>query len=395
MSSDPRPEDPVLCKLEEIKERYAVLTEDPKARAWFDDRYKGKKKANYRAVDFLMEEIVDTGICSGCTACVVICPWDVFDYQENHPEDTRTDRCTDCGLCVQVCPEMPMVANLRQEVFGEARGKVDDFGFYQEIFLSRTKIPRLRARAQDGGTATTLLYYALEKGLIRGAVVGDVSKETPSMPTHKLATSKEELLSSSGSRYVYSPNMLAIEEAFSKNISPIAVVGVPCQVDALRYIQYGDVYGAISKWYRDNVALSIGLFCSEAFVYEGIVELANRLGIGVEDIEYFNIKGRVIIKTKEDKEFEFSLKEFRQYARPACEYCKDYSAELADVGLGGIGLSGWTMTVTRTEKGQRIIEGAVRDGYLETRPIGDAPDALELLKRLCSKKKMRPFTMLR
>src|SRR3989304_7532340 len=107
--------------------------------------------------------------------------------------------------------------------------------------------------------------------------------------------------------------MLTIEEAVSKNISPIAVVGVPCQVDALRDIQYGDVYGAISKWYRDSVALSIGLFCSEAFVYEGIIELANRLHIGVEDIKYFNIKGKVMIKTKEDKEFEFSLKEFRRY----------------------------------------------------------------------------------
>ncbi|MBI2126078.1 MAG: Coenzyme F420 hydrogenase/dehydrogenase, beta subunit C-terminal domain [Thaumarchaeota archaeon] len=142
-------------------------------------------------------------------------------------------------------------------------------------------------------------------------------------------------------------------------------------------------------------ALSIGLFCSEAFVYEGIVELANRLDIGVEDIKYFNIKGKVMIKTKEDKEFEFSLKEFRKYARPACEYCKDYSAELADIGLGGIGLSGWTMTVTRTEEGQRMVDNAVRDGYLETRSIGDAPDALELLKKLCNKKKMRPFTMLR
>ena len=74
MSSDPQAENSLLKKLEQIRERYAVLTEDPKARAWFDDRYKGKKQANYRAVDFLMEEIVHTGICSGCTACVVIYP---------------------------------------------------------------------------------------------------------------------------------------------------------------------------------------------------------------------------------------------------------------------------------------------------------------------------------
>ena len=129
---------------------------------------------------------------------------------------------------------MPMVANLREKVFGDTIGKVDDVGFYQEIFLSRSKMPEVRAKAQDGGTATTLLLYGMDKGLIKGAVVGDVSKETPGMPVHKLATSREQVLSSSGSRYVYSPNMLAIEEAFSENIGPIAVVGVPCQVDGLR-----------------------------------------------------------------------------------------------------------------------------------------------------------------
>ena len=383
----------LLKKLEQIRHNYAVLTEDPKARAWFDDRYEGKRQTNYRAVDFLMEEIVHTGICSGCTACVVICPWDVFTYSENHPEDTRTDRCTDCGLCVQVCPEMPITADLREKVFGNLKGKTDDFGFYLDIFLSRSKVPEVRVRAQDGGTATALLLYGLEKGLIKGAVVGDVSRETPGMPTHKLATTKEALLSSSGSRYVYSPNMLAIEEAFSKDISPIAVVGVPCQVDGLRYIQHGGVYGPISKWYRNNVALTIGLFCSEAFVYEGVVDLAQQLGIGIDDIKYFNIKGKVIIKT-EDKEYEFPLKDFRKYARPACEFCKDYSAELADIGLGGIGLSGWTMTVTRTAAGQKFIDAAIKDGYLETRSLADAQDSLELLKKLCRKKKQR-FTILK
>jgi coenzyme F420 hydrogenase subunit beta len=182
--------------------------------------------------------------------------------------------------------------------------------------------------------------------------------------------------------------MLAIEEAFSKNRAPIAVVGVPCQVDGLRSIQHGGVYGPIAKWYRNNVALTIGLFCSEAFVYEGIVDLAKQLGISVDDIKYFNIKGKVIIKT-EKQEYEFPLKDFRKYARPACEFCKDYSAELADIGLGGIGLSGWTMTITRTAAGQKFIDDAIKDGYLETRSLADAQDSLELLKRLCRKKRQK------
>ena len=324
----------LLKKVEQIWEKYSVLTEDPKARAWFDDSYKGKRQTNYRAVDFLMEEIVHTGICSSCTACVVICPWDVFTYSENHPETTRTDRCTDCGLCVQVFPEMPLPADPRENVFGSSKAKTDDFGFYLDIFLSRSKIPEVRARAQDGGTATALLLYGMEKGLIKGVVVGDVSKENPGMPTHKLATTKDALLSSSGSRYVCSPNMLAIEEAFSKDISPTAAVGVPCQVDGLRYIQHGGVYRPISERYRNNVALTIGLFCSEAIVYEGIADLAKQLGIEIDD-NVLQHKGQSHHKNKGQRVRVSSKKDFRKYVRPDCEFCKDYSAELADVGLGG------------------------------------------------------------
>ncbi len=87
-----------------------------------------------------------------------------------------------------------------------------------------------------------------------------------------------------------------------------------------------------------------------------------------------------------------SLKHYREWARPACLYCLDYSAEHADLGMGGIGLDGWTYTLVRTETGHRFLQAAIDDGWIETMPLSEGPAGEFLLKKLSAgKKKNRPL----
>ena len=55
-----------------------------------------------RSCDFIVQNIVGGGICTGCAACVTICPYDVFDYVTDgvrtFPQATRDINCTDCKL---------------------------------------------------------------------------------------------------------------------------------------------------------------------------------------------------------------------------------------------------------------------------------------------------------
>jgi coenzyme F420 hydrogenase subunit beta len=143
----------------------------------------------------------------------------------------------------------------------------------------------------------------------------------------------------------------------------------------------------MSTWYRNNIALTIGLFCSEAFTHESIAKLGQMIETPPERIANINIKGKVVVRLDDGTVVNTSLKQYREWARPACLYCLDYSGEHADIGAGGIGIDGWTYTLIRTEAGHRALQAAIDAGLVETRPLEDDPRGEFLLNKLSSDKK--------
>jgi coenzyme F420 hydrogenase subunit beta len=379
-----------------VQERYhTFLDEGVNPHEWAYAWRSELNKGGFRAVDFLMREIVDTGKCVGCAACVTICPTDVFDYKDENPVDTRNDACVFCELCADVCPvlrptdkDLLTLLDFKQPILDEG------FGPYCYAVLARAKDPEFLRRGQDGGVTSALLVHALKKGSINGAVLGDVLPDNPQVGIHKLATTAEEILACSGSRYTYSPNTVALTEAMKRDVRPIAVVGVPCQVDGVRQQQYSSIRLEVAKWYQKNINLVIGLFCSEAFTHEHINLMAEHLNVKPIDITNVNVKGKVIITLSDGREEIMPLKDFHPYARPACLYCLDYSADNADIGVGGIGLSGWTFVAVRTEAGHKAFQAALDDGCFEVMPVETVPRSKSLLIKLSEIKRNKPLPAL-
>jgi coenzyme F420 hydrogenase subunit beta len=372
-----------------VAERYhRLLAEAPDSNEWAYAWRSEINRGGFRAVDFLMDEIVDTGKCIGCASCVTICPVDVFDYVDERPTDTRTDACVRCVLCAEVCPVLrPQDKDLTSVVEYREPRTDEGYGPYSYAFYARATRPDIRERAQDGGVVSALLVHALETGAINGAILGDVLPDNRLVGRHKLALTEEDILSCAASRYTYSPNTLAFREAMRRDVKPVAVVGVPCQVEGVRLEQNSGIRSAMSSWYRANVALTIGLFCSESFTHESIQKLARMIDVAPERIEHVNIKGKVVVRLDDGTVVNASLKQYREFARPACLYCRDYSAEHADIGMGGIGLEGWTYTLVRTETGHRFLQAAVDAGRIETRPLADEPRGEILINQLSAEKK--------
>lgn len=352
-------------------------------------------RGGFKAVDFLMNEVVDTGKCVGCAACVTICPTDVFDYESEQPLDARKDACVYCELCVDVCPVLRPPDRDLLRLLGYRKPVLDEgFGPYNYAVIARATNREYLKRGQDGGVTTAMLIHALQNGTIKGAVLGDVLPDNPQIGIHKLATTPEEILECSGSRYTYSPNTLALREAMQRDLSPLAVVGVPCQVDGVRQQQFSSIRLEVAKWYQKNVKLVIGLFCSESFTHEHIKLISEHLGVDPRDIVNVNVKGKVIIRLRDGREEIMPLKDFHPYARPACLYCLDYAAEHSDIGVGGIGLSGWTFVAVRTDAGHKVFQAALDDGCFEIMPIESVPRSKSLLIKLSEVKRNKPLPAL-
>jgi len=330
----------------------------------------------------LGKNIVDAGKCVGCGACVVVCPFNCLEYVDEKPNLAK--ECKVCGICPQVCPQNDWSQSKAEVfVFGRTRKPEEDFGVYRRLAVAKAKDDKVLKVCQDGGVATALLMFALENNLIDCAVVSGTSKDKPLYPVPMLATTPKEILESAGTRYSYSPNILALAEGIKQKKAKIAFVGTPCQIRAIRKMQMAGL-----KKYTAPLKFLIGLMCSECFIYEGLVEkhIHQKLGVNPSDVRKVNIKGKVLITTESDVK-SISLAEAKQYARESCRFCEDFSSELADISVGGLGLEGWSFVVIRTENGEKLFEAAEKAGVFETRPVGKDESALNLLIKLSTKKR--------
>jgi coenzyme F420 hydrogenase subunit beta len=381
-------------RTDRVLNRYTRLLKDAGsphewAFAWRTEVNRG----GFRAVDFLMETIVDQGKCIGCASCVTICPVDVFSYADEQPINAHPDACVQCILCAEACPVLRPTDTGMGDLLGLHEPKPDEgYGPYAYGVYSRATDPEFLERGQDGGMVSAILIHGMETGKLGGAVLGDVIEGNEQIGCHTLAKDRKSVLACAGSRYTYSPNTIALQDAVRDNVTPIAVVGVPCQVDGVRMQQHSSIRLGPTNWYRENISLVIGLFCSESFTHESIEKLAEMIEVEPSRIKNINIKGKVVVTLDDGEVRTTSLKKYRNFARPACLYCLDYSVENADICAGGIGLDGWTFTLVRTEAGHKAFQAAIDDGWIETRPLEDEPRGDFLLNKLSAdKKKNRPM----
>ncbi len=334
----------------------------------------------------LREKVVLNQLCAGCGACVLVCPLSCLEYFEENPRLVK--KCQACGICSKACPRYDLSQHaLEKMVFQRERDPKEEFGVYRRLVISKASDQNLLKTGQDGGAVSALLTYALNNGIIDGAIVSSTSSEKPWFPLPKLISTPKEVQEYAGTRYCYSPNILALQDAVNLKKKSIAFVGTPCQIQAVRKIE-----AAPLKKYASILKFTVGLMCTESFSYHGLMEeyIQGKLGIDLSTIKKMNIKGKILLTNKSGDTTAIPLAEVKQFTRKGCAPCTDFSSELADISVGGLGLDGWSFTIIRTQKGKEIFEGAEKAGLIMTRPVEQEKFASDLLVKLSKRKRKTP-----
>jgi coenzyme F420 hydrogenase subunit beta len=142
-----------------------------------------------------------------------------------------------------------------------------------------------------------------------------------------------------------------------------------------------------------NLVFTIGLFCSKVFDYQKMMVdyVQGTRGIDLGTVTKVNIKkNRLLVYAGDRLAIDEPVEVLAHAAREECNICVDYSAELADIAVGAIGsAAGWSTVLTRTPRGEDILNGAVESGYLEMKKLDPAGKAIRFLETLCERKRLR------
>ncbi len=167
---------------------------------------------------------IDEEKCSGCMACINICPSKAITIVDDLSDGmvVDSDKCLNCDLCVSVCP---------------FSSKNADFNTINKCYAAWTTDIDQRKKSASGGIAAELYkYYADNNWWFIGTVIDDKG-----YVRYEITKDKDMIEAFSGSKYVFSDMNEIYEKVVSvlkHNREKVLFIGLPCHCSALKkYIQ--------------------------------------------------------------------------------------------------------------------------------------------------------------
>ena len=328
----------------------------------------------------LHKEVKEAKFCTGCGACVNLCPYHACYHDEVvmlHACDLKE------GGCYAFCPRTPTDLEALKKKLFDPKDLVPEIGAVKGFYITRSADPAIRAGAQHGGTATALLTLALQEGIIDTAVVADEGAAL--LPEGAMVQDPNAIKRRGKSKFVVSPNLAEFNRLAKEGGKKIGMVVTPCQALALAKMREKPL-----KTYADRIdqlKLVIGLFCGWALSWRNLTALL-RKKIVLEEIEGMDIppsKYHLLQLYTKRGEIDISLDEVNSSVRGACWYCPDLTAEFSDISVGSARLpegwevaKAWNQVIVRTSRGEQLLNLARKKGLLEFREVPEGN--LEKLK---------------
>ncbi|SFQ56275.1 coenzyme F420 hydrogenase subunit beta [Roseivivax halotolerans] len=278
----------------------------------------------------------------------------------------RPGLCTDCGIsrigdgraCGRACqfiqPDYPA---LEAEVHGRAaQGEGDEafFGVTQAMWRARLDPPA--EGAQWTGIASGLGAALLRDGAVDAVICVAPDHEDRWKPVPVIVTDPEDMARCRGMRMGYAPLLAALKPAREAGHRRVAVIGIPCQVYALRALE--------AEFGFDEISV-IGTPCSDNTTTENFHAFLERLDPYPETISYLEFRADYRVELRFDDGrpartipfLKLPLSDLPADFFPmTCKTCVDYTNRLADVTVGYMGGDGQQWLIVRNARGAALLE---------------------------------------
>ena len=288
--------------------------------------------------------------------------------------------CTDCGVsrtsdparcgsaCQFIAPDYPA---LERQVHGRTRdaGRPDELHFGPFRRMLRARLTPPQAGAQWTGITTRLAERLLENGTVTAVLTMAPDPDDSWRPRPVLVTNPADLAGCRGMRMGYAPLLSLLEPARDAGHSRLAIIGIPCQVYALR---------ALERSLGFDRLYVIGTPCSDNTTTENFQEFLALLAEDPASITYleFRTDYHVELRFTDGRVraipfLQLPLSKLRPDFFPlTCRTCVDYTNVLADITVGYMGGAGDQWLLVRNERGEEML--ASLGDELLTRPLTSA-----------------------
>lgn len=298
-------------------------------------------------------EVVNHSYCVGCGTCVALCPQDAICISKNAKGQflptVNFNKCNSCGVCKRVCPSQPLNNIEYEEQLLNKLHNNPSIGNYTKCYVGHALNHEIRFGSSSGGLVTALLIFALEEGLIDGVLVTRMSKDNPLKPEPFIATTREEIIESSKSKYCPVPVNIVLREIMV-NDGKYAVVGLPCHIQGIRKAE------AVNHKLKGKIVFHIAIFCSGTPNFLATEYLLRKLKINRKNVHSMSYRGQgwpgnLVIYMNSGKivrmPYPIYWSSFVGYFfLNVCDSCLDWFGEYADVSIG----DAWLSEVTHNDK---------------------------------------------
>jgi len=273
--------------------------------------------------------------------------------------------CTDCGVsrmedpkaCGRACQFIkPDYESLEAKVHGRARdpNRPDELHFGPFRRMVRAALDHPREGAQWTGIATRLAELLLERDAVDVVLTVAPDPEDRWKPVPVLVTKAEGMAKVRGMRMGYAPLLAMLEPVRDKGYKRVAVIGIPCQVYALRALE-------------DELELEklyvIGTPCSDNTTTERFHDFLALLSEQPDTITYLEFRAdyQVELRFEDGTSREIPFLKLPISKLPpdffplTCRTCVDYTNVLADITVGYMGGEGEQWLLVRNETGEELL----------------------------------------